>query len=86
MIIKEIIKIQFNIIIFSIKKKKNVKINKSLEIINYEKVTGWFSYYFITIKINNSENIPFILFNELFIHVNNPILSFYILKDTIKYI
>ena len=75
--------------IFDTLNKLNI-FEKSLEIINLlgndEKVIRWFSYYFITTKINNSENIPFMLFNELFIQVNNPILSKYILKDTIKYI
>ena len=75
--------------IFDTLNKLNIY-EKSLEVINLlgndEKVIRWFSYYFITTKINHLENIPFRTFNELFNQINNPVLSKYILKDTIKYI
>ena len=63
---------------------------KSLELIlifqNDDKIIRWFSYFFITTKINYMKNIPFSLYNTLFIRVNNPLLFKYNLKDTIKYI
>ena len=65
-------------------------LEKSLEIINLlgsdVKRIRWFSYYFTTTKINHWKNVPFGIFNELFNKINNPILSKYILNDTIKYI
>ena len=76
-------------IIFDSLNKTNI-LEKSLEITkllgNDEKTIRWFSYYFITTKINHWKNIPFRMFNELFIQINNPLLSKYMLKDTIKYI
>ena len=69
--------------------KSNI-FEKALEISNLLgndiKTIRWFSYYFTTTKINHWKNIPFRIFNELFSQINNPILSKYILKDTIKYI
>ena len=76
-------------IIFESLNKSNI-FEKSIEIKNLlandEKRIRWFSYYFTTTKINHCKNIPFRIFNELFNQINNPILSKYILKDTIKYI
>ena len=75
--------------IFDTLNKSNIY-EKSLEIINLlgndEKKIRWFSYYFITSRINHSKNIPFRIFYELFNQINHPILLKYILKDTIKYI
>ena len=65
-------------------------IEKALEISNIlaneEKIIRWFSYFFITTKINYGKKIPFQIYYDLFNFINNPILSKYILKDTIKYI
>ena len=76
-------------LIFDSLNKTNIT-EKSLEISqllgNDEKIIRWFSYYFITTKINHWKNIPFRMFNELFNQINNPLLSKYMLKDTIKYI
>jgi len=76
-------------IIFETLNKSNI-LEKSLEIKKLlgddEKLIRWFSYYFITTKINHWKNIPFRVFNELFKEINNPKLSKYILKDTINYI
>ena len=75
--------------IFDSLNKSNIY-EKSLEIINLLgndiKIIRWFSYYFTTVKINHWKNIPFRIFNDLFNQINNPILSKYILNDTIKYI
>ena len=76
-------------LIFDTLNKTNI-MEKSLEISkmlgNDEKMIRWFSYYFITTKINHWKNIPFRTFNDLFNQINNPLLSKYMLKDTIKYI
>ena len=76
-------------LIFETLNKGNI-LEKSLEIKKLlgddEKLIRWFSYYFITTKINHWKNIPFRVFNELFKEINNPKLSKYILKDTINYI
>ena len=75
--------------IFDSLNKSNIY-EKSLEIINLLgndiKIIRWFSYYFTTVKINHWKNLPFRIFNDLFNQINNPILSKYILNDTIKYI
>ena len=76
-------------LIFDSLNKSNI-LEKSLEIKKMlgddEKLIRWFSYYFITTKINHWKNIPFRIFNELFNQINIPKLSKYMLKDTIKYI
>ena len=76
-------------VIFETLNKSNI-FEKSLEIKKLlgedEKLIRWFSYYFMTTKINHWKNIPFRVFNELFKEINNPKLSKYILKDTINYI
>ena len=76
-------------IIFDSLNKSNI-IEKAIEISNLlgndEKTIRWFSYYFITTKINYGKKIPFQIYYDLFNYINNPILSKYILKDTIKYI
>ena len=76
-------------IIFDSLNKNNI-IEKAIEISNLlgndEKAIHWFSYYFITTKINYGKKIPFQIYFDLFNFINNPILSKYILKDTIKYI
>ena len=76
-------------LIFETLNKSNI-LEKSLEIRKLlgddEKLIRWFSYYFMTTKINHWKNIPFRVFNELFKEINNSKLSKYILKDTINYI
>ena len=76
-------------IIFDSLNKNNI-FEKAIELSNLlgneEKTIRWFSYYFITTKINYGKKIPFQIYYDLFNYINNPILSKYILKDTIKYI